>query len=259
MVQGIRKQVTSTMGIWFDAKVAAATSRSDFDLRDLRRKKMTIYIGVMPPELPHLGFLLRLFFLQLFDACTESHPDHDDTIKHRCHVMADELTAIPPMRTIAKACGFARGFLLHFSFIVQTKTDLRDEYKEDGLASLLGNLGAEIVFRTNDGTLTKEVSDRIGYTTVENVSRSRPRFFGLFRAKDQSENTGQAKRALLLPQEISELPEDEQIVLRKGTPALRVKRNRWYTDRNFKHLEEDPPQPPTVTYQVARDDRSVNF
>jgi type IV secretion system protein VirD4 len=51
MVQGIRKQVTSTMGIWFNPKVIAATSKSDFDLRDLRRKKMTIYIGVMPSDL----------------------------------------------------------------------------------------------------------------------------------------------------------------------------------------------------------------
>jgi type IV secretion system protein VirD4 len=259
MVQGIRKQITSTMGIWFNPRVVAATSKSDFDLRDLRRRKMTIYLGVMPSDLEQLGFLLRLFFLQLFDACMDSHPDHDSTITHRCHVLLDELTAIPPMRSIAKANGFARGFKLHFSFVVQTKTDLRDEYKEDGLASLLGNLGAEIVFRTKDELLAKEVSERVGYNTVENISRTAPRFFGFFRAKEQNESTGQAKRALLLPQEVAELPKDEQIMFREGAPAFRVKRNCWYTDGNFKNLEEDPPPPPTVTYSLDRDDGSVKF
>jgi type IV secretion system protein VirD4 len=259
MVQGIRKQVTSTMGIWFNPRVVAATSKSDFDLRDLRRKKMTIYIGVMPSDLEQLGFLLRLFFLQLFDACMDSHPDHDGTITHRCHVLLDELTALPAMRPIAKANGFARGFKLHFSFVVQTKTDLRDEYKDDGIASLLGNLGAEIVFRTKDELLTKEVSQRVGYDTVENVSRTAPRFFGFLRAKEQNENTGHAKRALLLPQEVSELAEDEQIMFREGAPAFRLKRNCWYADANFKHLEKMPPEPPTVTYKLARDDGSVKF
>ena len=259
MVQGIRKQVTSTMGIWFNPKVVAATSRSDFDLRDLRRRKMTIYIGVMPSDLEQLGFLLRLFFLQLFDACMDSHPDHDSTITHRCHVLMDELTALPPMRPIARANGFARGFGLHFSFVVQTKTDLRDEYKEDGLASLLGNLGAEIVFGTNDELLTKEVSERTGYDTVENVSRSAPRFFGWFRAREQNENTGQAKRALLLPQEVNELPDDEEIIFRKGAPAFRLKRNCWYADANFMNLEQTPVEPPTVTYTLDRDDGSVKF
>lgn len=259
MVQGIRKQVTSTMGIWFNPKVVAATERSDFDLRDLRRKKMTIYIGVMPSDLEQLGFLLRLFFLQLFDACMDSHPDHDSTITHRCHVMMDELTAIPPMRPIAKANGFARGFGLHFSFVVQTKTDLRDEYKDEGLASLLGNLGAEIIFGTNDELLTKEVSERTGYDTVENVSRSAPRFFGWFRQKEQNENTGQAKRALLLPQEVNELPDDEEIMFRKGAPAFRLKRNCWYADANFATLEQTPAEIPAITYDLKRDDGSIEF
>jgi type IV secretion system protein VirD4 len=171
----------------------------------------------------------------------------------------DELTALQPMRSIAKANGFARGFWLHFSFVVQTKTDLRDEYKDEGLASLLGNLGAEIVFGTDDPTLTKEVSERVGYDTVENVSRSAPRFFGWARAKEQNENTGQAKRALLLPQEVNELPDDKQIMFRKGAPTFRLKRNCWYTDANFRNLEEIPVEPPSVTFKLDRDDGSVKF
>ena len=259
MVEGIRKQVTSVMGVWFNPKIVAATSKSDFDLRDLRRKKMTIYIGVMPAELGALGFLIRLFFLQLFDACMDSHPDYDDSITHRCHVMMDELTALPPMRAIAKSNGFARGFLLHFSFVVQTKKDLIKEYEDEGLASLVGNLGAEIIFRTSDEALKREVSERTGTDTVDSVSRSAPRFFSLFRATEQNENTSQAKRVLLLPQEIQELPEDEQLMFRDGAPVFKVKRNCWYRDRHFKNLQKEPPVLPIVKFSLKRDDGSVKF
>ena len=37
---------------WYDPQIAAVTSASDFDLRDLRRKPMTIYVAVAPGNIP---------------------------------------------------------------------------------------------------------------------------------------------------------------------------------------------------------------
>jgi hypothetical protein len=58
---------------------------------------------------------------------------------------------------------------------------------------------------------------------------------------------------------VAELPKDEQIMFREGAPAFRIKRNCWHTDPNFKYLEQAPPEPPTVTYKLARDDGSVKL
>jgi type IV secretion system protein VirD4 len=259
VVKGIRKHVTSTMGLWFNPRIVAATERSDFDLRDLRRKRMTIYIGVMPADLEQLGVLLRLFSLQLFEANTDVMPEDDSTITHRCHVLLDEFTAIPAMRTIAEAVGFARGFWLQFSFVVQSKNQVREKYRDNGAASLLENAGAEIVFGTDNLELCKEVSERVGYATVENVSRTMPRFFSLFRAKEQNENTSQTRRALILPQEVAWMPEDEEIMFKAAAPPFRLKRLCWHTDANFKNLKQSPTEPPTVTYKLDRDDGSIKF
>ena len=176
VVKGVRKHVTATMGLWFNPKIAAATSRSDFDLKQLRRRRMSVYVAVMPADLGQLGVLLRLFFTQLFEANTDVLPEQDNTIRHKCHVLLDEFTSIPAMRPLAKAAGFAAGFGLRFSFVVQSKNQVREEYKGQGEASLLENVGAEIIFGTNDPQLCKEASERAGYDTVEALSRSTPRW-----------------------------------------------------------------------------------
>lgn len=44
----IRKTVSTRLALWTYPQIAAVTARSDFDLRDLRRKPMTIYVVVSP-------------------------------------------------------------------------------------------------------------------------------------------------------------------------------------------------------------------
>ena len=52
--------MTTKLQIWTNPRVAAATSATDFDLRDIRRKKMAIYVGVSPGEHSGNAPLLRL-------------------------------------------------------------------------------------------------------------------------------------------------------------------------------------------------------
>jgi type IV secretion system protein VirD4 len=259
VVSGMRKHVTTTMGLWFNPRIVAATSRSDFDLAQLRREKMTIYVGVMPKDIEKLGTLLRMFFLQLFEDNTDGTPELDPTIRHRAHVLLDETTSIPPMQSIAKAVGFARKFGLHFSFVVQSKHQISEAYKDYGAASLLENLGAEIVYATDNLELMKEVSERAGNKTVDSVSRSVPRFLTFFRAKEQSETTGTIGRRLILPEDVNELPEDELYMFRASSPPFHLKRTQWFTDPHFKDLKDTWVRPPVVTFEMRRDDGSIHL
>jgi type IV secretion system protein VirD4 len=72
-------------------------------------------------------------------------------------------------------------------------------------------------------------------------------------------STAAGAREAILPQEVNELPDDEEILFRKGAPAFRLKRVRWYDDANFMNLEQTPVDPPAVTYTLDRDDGSVKF
>ncbi|NOG73509.1 MULTISPECIES: type IV secretory system conjugative DNA transfer family protein [Roseicella] len=259
VVKGVRKHVTATMGLWFNPKVAAATERSDFDLKQLRRRRMSVYVAVMPADLGQLGVLLRLFFTQLFESNTDVLPDQDRSIRYKCHVLLDEFTSIPAMRPLAKAAGFAAGFGLRFSFVVQSKNQVREEYKGQGEASLLENLGAEVYFGTSDPALCKEISERSGNDTVEVMSRSTPRWMAWLRPDRQSETAHLQKRALLLPQEVAQMPAEQELVFRASVPAFLLRKLRWFEDPSFRRLERRAPEVPKVSYTLARDDGTVTI
>jgi type IV secretion system protein VirD4 len=258
VVSGIRKHLTSTMGIWFNPRLVAATSRSDFSLRDLRRRKMTIYLGMMPDQLDQLGPLLRLFILRLYRQNADATRETDPTIRHRCHLLLDEFSALPVMRAIAKSVAIARGFWVHYSFIAQTKRDVSKLYQNDGEEKLLDNLGVEQAFATDNPQLVKELSERLGYNTEESKTWTAPRFMRLFRQKEQNETTHNARRALLLPQEISAMPKDRKLMFRDGK-AFYPRRLCWYRDRWFRHLPQPAPEIPLVRAEMALDDGSVQI
>ena len=57
----IRKTFTSRLDLWLNPILDAATSGNDFDLRELRCKPMSIYVGVNPDDLHRLAAGSRAF------------------------------------------------------------------------------------------------------------------------------------------------------------------------------------------------------
>jgi type IV secretion system protein VirD4 len=161
------------------------------------------------------------------------------------------------MPAIARSAGFARGFGLHFSFVVQSRRQIEELYRNRGEASLLDNLGAEIFFGTDNRQLCEEASARAGYDTVAATSRSRPRFLAVLRQKEQNETTHPHRRALLLPQEIRTLPAGTALMFRGAAPPFLLHRLTWYRDRLFRPLQGRPDLAPALAFSTERDDGSL--
>jgi hypothetical protein len=115
----IKKTITNVLGLWINPIVDAATSVSDFDLRDLRKRRMSIYLGVSPDELDRIAPLYNLLFQQLIDLNVRNLPD--ETTPVPVLVILDEFarlgrasviaSAFPMWRATAFACSrsFSRG------------------------------------------------------------------------------------------------------------------------------------------------------
>ena len=71
----IKKTITNVLGLWLNPVVDAATSVSDFDLRDLRKRRMSVYLGVSPDKLDRIAPLRNLLFQQLIDLNVRDLPD----------------------------------------------------------------------------------------------------------------------------------------------------------------------------------------
>ncbi len=252
-VSGVRKSVTTKLVLWFNPRIDAATAESDFDLRLLRRNLHAIYVGVTPDNIDRLRPLLALFFQQVVDVTVKTLPQHDPAARHQVLMVLDEFPLLGAMPTLTSAFAFVAGYGVRMLLVLQSKAQMRAAYGPDVAATVLDNCGAEVVFGTKDLALTKELSERLGYDTVESLTRSGPRFGGWWKRDRQNVSASAQRRALMLPQEIARLGPREEIVLRAGMRPIRATRIRHYEETRFTRLLRPAPVVPPIRIEVRYD------
>jgi type IV secretion system protein VirD4 len=232
----IRKTFTSRLDLWQNPILDAATSADDFDLRELRRKPMSIYVGVQPDDLQRLRSVLSLFFQQAIGLQTRVLPEHDRSLKLQVLMLLDEFAALGRIPIMAEAISYLPGYNVRVALIFHTPAQLRDVYGANAAETMMKSLAARIVFAPRDFRDAKEISDELGFTTVKVRSHSRPRF-GTWGRRGHSSSgsvtTSEQRRALLLPQEVQQLGGDQAIVFYEGMRPLRCRKIRYFDDRRF--------------------------
>jgi type IV secretion system protein VirD4 len=214
------------LNAWINPVLDAATSADDFLLTDLRRKPMTIYVGIQPNKLAESRLVVNLFFSQLINVNTRQLPQNDPQLKHQCLLLMDEFTAIGKVGILASAIGFMAGYNLRLLPVVQSMAQLDATYGKDVARTLLTNHAVQILFAPREQQDANDYSEMLGYTTVrrQNVTRGR----------EVSRSESLERRALMLPQELKALGTDKQVLLCEGLahPVL-CDKIRYYRDRHF--------------------------
>src|SRR3546814_7744725 len=114
-------------------------------------------------------------------------------------------------------------------------------YGEHGSDEIVSNCGVEIAFTPKELRVAKELSERLGYLGQDAESRSLT-IHGLL--ANRSKTISEQRSALMLPQELMQLPEDDILVIRGGIPVLRGKKIRSFKDAVFRsHLTPAPAVP----------------
>lgn len=216
---------------WLNPVVDAATSGNDFDLRDVRKKRMSVYVVIQPNKLAESRLILNLFFSQLINENTRELPKSNPALKHQCLLLLDEFTSIGRVDIIASAVSFMAGYNLRLLPIVQSISQLESTYGKEVARTLLTNHALRIIFAPREQTDANEYSDMLGYTSVrkQSISRSRARDSSYTRSESEE------RRALMLPQEIKALGDDKQILILEGLahPVMSQK-IRYFKEAAFK-------------------------
>lgn len=229
---GVMTSFRSRLELWLNPLVDAATSRSDFRFEDFRRKPMSLYVGVAPGDLERLEPLLNLFFKQFFAVNTQDLPQKDATLKHQVLLLLDEFTALGKIPIFTKAVGFIAGYNLRCMPIIQSIAQLRSVYGEDDARTLITNHAVQIVFPPREQRDAKDYSEALGYTTEKGVSKGRSASAGKG-GTSRSENVSDQRRALMLPQELKEMPQTDCIVFAENTKPVLAKKVQYYADETF--------------------------
>ena len=204
----------------------AATSDNDFLLTDVRRKKMTVYIGIQPNKLAESRIILNLFFSQLINLNTQELPSSNPELKHQCLLLMDEFTAIGKVGIIASAVSYMAGYNLRLLPIIQSMSQLDATYGKDVSRTIITNHALQILYAPREQQDANDYSDMLGYTTVrkQNVTRGR----------EVSRSESEERRALMLPQELKAMGADKEVFLYEGIPhPVMCDKIRYYQDKQF--------------------------
>jgi type IV secretion system protein VirD4 len=242
----IRKTFTSRLDLWLNPILDAATAESDFDLRELRKKPMSIYVGVNPDDLHRLRPVLNLFFQQAIGLQTRELPERNPLLKYPVMMLLDEFTALGRIPIIAEAISYLPGYNVRVVLVIQTPAQLREVYGMHNSEVMLKSLAARIVFAPKDFADAKEISDELGFTTVPARTVSKPLGASLDKrgSRSRSQSVSLQRRALLLPQEVKELGTEEAIVFYEGCRPIRCRKIRYFTDRRFRKRLLPAPEVP---------------
>ncbi|WP_293967292.1 type IV secretory system conjugative DNA transfer family protein [Sphingopyxis sp.] len=226
----IKKTITNVLGLWLNPLVDAATSASDFDLRDLRKRHISIYLGVSPDELDRIAPLYNLLFQQLIDLNVRELPS--DATPVPVLVILDEFARLGRASVLASAFSYVAGYGIRLLPVIQSRSQLRGVYGEHVADEIVANCGVEVAFTPKELRVANELSDRIGYVGQESVTRSLT-INGLL--ANRSKSISEQRRALMLPQELMQFPSTKLILLRGGIPPIVGSKIFYFKNRFFKN------------------------
>ena len=241
--------LNSAVELWANPLIDTATASSDFNFQDMKKQKMSVYVGITPDNLKRLENLMQIFYQQATDFMTRKIPDPKEE-PYGVLFLMDEFPTVGKMDAFKAGIAFFRGYHVRLLLIIQDTQQLKGIYEESGMNSFLSNSTYRITFAANNVETANLISQLCGNKTVDAISQSKPKFLD-FNPGSKSQNVSQAQRALLLPQEVMQLPKEEQIILIEAFPPIRSKKIIYYSDEFFKKRLLPPiPVPTQKPYSI---------
>jgi Type IV secretory pathway, VirD4 components len=214
------------LNMFINPVLDAATSGNDFLLTDLRKKKISIYIGIQPNKLGECRTIINLFFSQLIKLNTKELPQQDAELKHQCLLLMDEFTSIGRVDVLASAVSFIAGYNLRLLPIIQSMSQLEATYGADVARTLVTNHALQVVYTPREQRDANEYSEMLGFTTVRKTSTTRGR--------DVSRSESEERRALMLPQELKAMDAKKEVFFYEGIPhPVMCDKIRYYEEKYF--------------------------
>lgn len=208
---GIMSNLSEATKFLSDPQVKAATAVSSFDMADLIREAVTVYLVIPPDRIDTQRTWLRLM------TTAAMHTFKRYPLKgrppHRCMILMDEFPALGRIEDLPRDIATMSGYGIDFTLIVQGLDQLKDLYGA-AAGTILSNCAYKWFCNVNDLESANYLSETLGKTTVQTVGHGEGQNFGPG-GGGQSENVnyGETGRPLLMPDEVLALGRDVAIVL----------------------------------------------
>ncbi|MDE0853708.1 MAG: type IV secretory system conjugative DNA transfer family protein [Nevskia sp.] len=248
---GVLSTLKASLSLFANPLIDRATSTTDFDPRDLRRRRMTIFLGVMPRDIARLSPLLNIFVQQTVDSLLGRLPGADEP--HQVLALLDEFTALGRLENVEKGIAYFAGYNIVLAPVIQDLSQLEEVYGQAVTETFLSTANIRIAYAQNSLKTAKYLSEELGFRTIRTRSRSH-------RIADPWQghvSESQARRELMLPHEIRELDRRKLLLLVEAAPPVKGEKIRYYRDWRFTRLLRPPLEPPRLIPKLIEPPRML--
>jgi type IV secretion system protein VirD4 len=218
--------------------LAAATNATDFDVTAIRKHPTTLYVDIPTNKLDESSKLLNIFYSSVIGNNLGKQLGEQPDLKYQMLMMMDEFTAMGRLDVWAKRISISASYGVRDCCIVQSRAQLRSVYGDDDAQNFITNHGCQVAFAPREQSDANEYSEMLGYKTLRRKQESRSRGGG---ANQTSTSYNEERRALMLAQEVKELPQDDELIFLEGTKPIKANKNWFFKDKQLKKLTELAP------------------
>jgi type IV secretion system protein VirD4 len=218
--------IVTPMAPWKNALIATATSASDFDIRELRRRPFSIFIGCPVSDFGTAEPIIRLLIQQIQDIMLVRIPD---PVKepHKVLLMLDEFYQFEQLPEVVKRAPLVGGFGLIIVVVAQGITQLDERYTSATRKSFLGNMEVRLYIAVGDVETADIVSKEIGNHYVEREGWN----------KQHGGRSSSSGRFEFVPlrtvAQITGLSDKKTLLYIRGVATAELKKLNFYTDSDF--------------------------
>lgn len=207
-----------TLKLFTNPHVAEMTSQSDFDLKDIGRKKTIVYM-MIPDDKKTLYPLVSILLTQMYSLQVELANEHGLRLPVDTDYDLDEVGNFPRIPVLGAIASAGRSRGVRLNLLIQDFQQLEAKYKDD-FKNIRTNCQVKIYLKSDDNDTLKWISENLGKYTVELASASSSvstddRNKGM----NFSSSSNLGGRALLEPAEIKRIKAPYAIVMAAGDYA----------------------------------------
>ena len=214
----------------FDSKdIADVTSTNTINFEEIASKKTALYVVSSDTHAAY-DFLLTIFFSQMIQQLYDFADKNGGSLPIKTFFILDEFANIGQIPDFDKKISTSRSRGISFSVILQNLDQLKAIY-EKSYETIIGNCDTHVFLGSNSFATVEYFSKELGEKTITHNSKSTNRNNAGIRS-GFSESDQIMARALMTPDELRRMDNNECIIFEKGLKPIRAKKF-WYYKTNM--------------------------
>lgn len=220
----------------FDSKdIADVTSTDTINFEEIGEERTALYV-ISSDTHSTYDFLLTIFFAQMIQQLYNYADLNGGKLKVPLYFILDEFANIGQIPDFDKKISTSRSRGISFSVILQNLDQLEAVYKES-YETIIGNCDTHVFLGSNSFKTVEYFSKQLGEATIERDSKSTNRDKE-FHRQGYSTSDQIMARALLTPDELRRLDNDNCIIFEKGLRPIKAKKYYYFKHPMEKELKE---------------------